>query len=55
MLMHNDASISAVVWFDDGDQVYLFPHCLSSLVDHKSVFTGIKIQLHMKDKIINMK
>ena len=40
---YNGASVSAAVWLDVGDQVYLRPHVLSLFVDGNSAFTGIKV------------
>ncbi|XP_078320420.1 adiponectin-like isoform X2 [Crassostrea virginica] len=40
---YNGASVSAVVWLDVGDQVYLRPNGLSLFVDGNSAFTGIKV------------
>lgn len=39
----NGASVSAAMWLDIGDQVYLLPHSSSLQLDSNSVFTGIKI------------
>lgn len=39
----NDASVSAAMWLDIGDQVYLLPYSSSLQLDSISVFTGIKI------------
>lgn len=39
----NGASVSAVTWWDIGDDVYLRPHNSSLDVDFNSVLTGIKI------------
>nr|XP_022310312.1 uncharacterized protein LOC111115763 [Crassostrea virginica] len=38
----NGASVSAAVWLDVGDQVYLRPHSSLS-VDGNSAFTGVKV------------
>ena len=35
-------SLSAAVWLDVGDQVYLRPHSLSLNLDGNSAFTGVK-------------
>ena len=41
---HNAASVSAVVWLDLGDKVYLRINHSSALhVDGNSVFTGVKV------------
>lgn len=40
---YNSASVSAAVWLDEGDQVYLRPHVSPMLVDRDSVFTGVKV------------
>ena len=40
---YNGASVSAVVWLDVGDQVYLCPSGSSLSLDGNSVFTGVKI------------
>ena len=39
----NGASVSAVVWLDVGDQVYLRPHGSSLSLDGNSAFTGVKV------------
>ena len=39
----NGASVSAVVWLDVGDQVYLRSYSSSLLVSGESVFTGVKV------------
>ncbi|XP_022309586.2 uncharacterized protein LOC111115218 [Crassostrea virginica] len=39
----NGASVSAAVWLDVGDQVYLRPHRSSLYIDGNSAFTGVKI------------
>ena len=39
----NGASVSAAVWLDVGDQVYLRPFSSSLYVDRNSAFTGVKI------------
>lgn len=38
----NGASVSAAVWLNTGDHVYLLSHG-SQILDHNSVFTGVKI------------
>lgn len=40
---NNGASVSAAMWLDVGDQVYLLPYGLSLQLDGNSAFTGIKI------------
>lgn len=40
---NNGASVSAAMWLDVGDQVYLQPFGSSLHLDSKSAFTGIKI------------
>nr|XP_022303218.1 adiponectin-like [Crassostrea virginica] len=40
---YNGASVSAAVWLDVGDQVYLRPYSSSLYVDHNSAFTGVKV------------
>ncbi|XP_022305012.2 adiponectin-like isoform X1 [Crassostrea virginica] len=40
---YNGASVSAAVWLDVGDQVYLRPRSSSLSVDSASVFTGVKV------------
>nr|XP_022310267.1 uncharacterized protein LOC111115723 [Crassostrea virginica] len=40
---YNGASVSAAVWLDVGDQVYLRPYTSSLFVDGISAFTGIKV------------
>ena len=40
---YNGASVSAAVWLDLGDQVYLRPHASSMSVDGDSAFTGVKV------------
>lgn len=39
----NGASVSAAMWLDVGDQVYLLPLSSSLYLDSNSAFTGIKI------------
>ena len=39
----NGASVSAAVWLDVGDQVYLRPFSSSLRIDYNSAFTGVKI------------
>ena len=39
----NGASVSAAVWLDVGDQVYLRPHGSPLHLNSNSVFTGVKI------------
>nr|XP_022310183.1 uncharacterized protein LOC111115653 [Crassostrea virginica] len=39
----NGASVSAAVWLEVGDQVYLLPHSSSLSVDSGSAFTGVKV------------
>nr|XP_022305010.1 uncharacterized protein LOC111112018 [Crassostrea virginica] len=39
----NSASVSAAMWLNIGDQVYLRPQSSTLNVDHNSVFTGVKI------------
>lgn len=39
----NGASVSAAMWLDIGDQVYLLPYGSSLYLDPNSAFTGIKI------------
>lgn len=39
----NGASVSAAVWLDIGDEVYLLSYHLSMSVDGDSAFTGIKV------------
>ena len=40
---YNGASVSAAVWLDVGDQIYLRPNNLPMVIDHNSVFTGVKV------------
>ena len=40
---YNGASVSAAVWLDVGDQVYLRAHTSPILVDNNSVFTGVRV------------
>ena len=40
---YNGASVSAAVWLDAGDQVYLRTHTSSMLVDNNPVFTGVRV------------
>ena len=40
---YNGASVSAVVWLDVWDQVYLRPHSSPMVLDQNSVFTGVKV------------
>ena len=40
---YHGASVSAAVWLDVGDQVYLRPHILTLFIDGNSAFTGVKI------------
>ena len=40
---YNGASVSAAVWLDVGDQVYLRPKLSSLVVSGSSVFTGVKV------------
>ncbi|XP_078321743.1 uncharacterized protein LOC144621791 [Crassostrea virginica] len=40
---YNGASVSAAVWLDVGDQVYLRAHTSPMLVDNNSVFTGVRV------------
>ena len=40
---YNGASVSAAVWLDVGDQVYLRPHSSTLFIDGNSAFTGVKI------------
>ena len=40
---YNGASVSAAVWLDVGDQVYLLSYCPHLFVDGNSVFTGVKV------------
>ena len=40
---YNGASVSAAVWLDVGDQVYLRPQVSSMTVDGNSAFTGVKV------------
>ena len=40
---NNGASVSAAVWLDVGDQVYLRPYSLSLKLDGNSAFTGVKV------------
>lgn len=40
---NNGASVSAAMWLDIGDQVYLLPYSSSLHLDGNSAFTGIKI------------
>ena len=40
---NNGASVSAAMWLDVGDQVYLRPQSLLLHLDSNSVFTGVKI------------
>ena len=42
----NGASVSAAVWLDVGDQMYLRPHTSHMLLDQnsRSVFTGVKVK-----------
>ena len=39
----NGASVSAAVWLDVGDQVYLRPYSSTLFIDPESVFTGVKV------------
>ena len=39
---YKGVSVSAAVWLDVGDQVYLCPYDSSLLVNGESVFTGVK-------------
>ena len=39
----NGASVSAAVWLDVGDQVYLRPYSSTLHLDSNSAFTGVKI------------
>ena len=39
----NGASVSAAVWLEVGDQIYLRPHNSPMVIDHNSVFTGVKV------------
>ena len=39
----NGASVSAAVWLDVGDQVYLHPSSSSMTVNGESVFVGVKV------------
>ena len=39
----NGASVSAAVWLDVGDQVYLRPHGSTLRIDSNSAFTGVKL------------
>ena len=39
----NGASVSAAVWLDVGDQVYLRPYSSTLHLDGNSAFTGVKI------------
>ncbi|XP_078321967.1 complement C1q-like protein 4 [Crassostrea virginica] len=39
----NGASVSAAVWLDVGDQVYLRPHGSTLRLDSNSAFTGVKL------------
>nr|XP_022310771.1 uncharacterized protein LOC111116079 [Crassostrea virginica] len=39
----NGASVSAAVWLDVGDQVYLRPHNSPMVIDQNSVFTGVRV------------
>ena len=40
----NGASVSAVIWLDVGDQVYLRPYRSPLYIDSYSVFTGVKVK-----------
>ena len=40
---YHGASVSAAVWLDVGDQVYLRPYTSSLSVDGNSAFTGVKV------------
>ena len=40
---YNGASVSAAVWQDVGDQVYLRPYSLTLFIDGNSAFTGVKV------------
>ena len=40
---YNGASVSAALWLDVGDQVYLRPHAASLYLSNNSVFTGVKV------------
>ncbi|XP_078321678.1 uncharacterized protein LOC144621765 [Crassostrea virginica] len=40
---NNGASVSAAVWLDVGDQVYLRPYGSSLYLDGNSAFTGVKV------------
>ena len=40
---YNGASVSAAVWLDVGDQVYLRPHGSTLNLDGNSAFTGVKV------------
>ncbi|XP_078321148.1 uncharacterized protein LOC111115354 [Crassostrea virginica] len=40
---NNGASVSAAVWLDVGDQVYLRPYSSSLSLDGNSAFTGVKV------------
>ena len=40
---YNGASVSAAVWLDVGDQVYLRPYSSSLSLDGNSAFTGVKV------------
>ena len=35
--------MSAAVWLDVGDQIYLRPLNSPVVIDHNSVFTGVKV------------
>ena len=39
----NGASVSAAVWLDVGDQIYLRPHNSPMVIDQNSVFTGVNV------------
>ena len=39
----NGASVSAAVWLDVGDQIYLRPHNSLMVIDQNSVFTGVRV------------
>ena len=40
---NNGASVSATVWLDAGDQVYLLPYRSPMDLDGNSAFTGVKV------------
>ena len=40
---YKGASVSAALWLDVGDQVYICPYGSSLLVNGESVFTGVKV------------